>query len=147
MIICEDMDILPLTRVMFHVAPPRLAKHYGTFLLCHSRLDSASENTQFGGPSEGLDDHYPSIPKRNGTPCPQRPRAKQRGKGQVPGPRCNVCGTVLRLLISLPLQPQQDWSQCVRMCCVSVEDYVSYDSKHLICGTFIKNRGGVYPHR
>lgn len=35
--------------------------------------------------SGGLDDHYPSIPKRNGTPCPQRPRAKQRGRAKCQG--------------------------------------------------------------
>lgn len=40
---------------------------YGTFLL-PLRLESASKNTLFRGPFGGLDDHYPSVPKRNKTP-------------------------------------------------------------------------------
>lgn len=39
---------------MFHVTLPQFAKHY----------ESASEKALFGG----IDDHYPSIPKRNWAP-------------------------------------------------------------------------------
>lgn len=70
---------------MLHTTLPQFSKPTGIF--CPLLYLSASENCSFGGPLEGLDDHYPSITKRNGTPYPTQECTKRRGsakwKGQV----------------------------------------------------------------
>lgn len=48
--------------VMVHILLHQFTKNSGNFLLPLG-LESAFENAPFGGSSEGLHDHYPSIPK------------------------------------------------------------------------------------
>lgn len=62
---------------MFHVTLPHKA-------LTKTFLESASENSPFEG---GLDDHYPSIPKRKRTPNPMQPHVKRRVWSQMVEPR------------------------------------------------------------
>lgn len=70
MLICEYMDVFTTSHCL---------TSYGTFLL-PLRLESASKNTLFREPFGGLDDHYPSVPKRNKTPHPTRPHANRRAR-------------------------------------------------------------------
>lgn len=61
MIICEIWTF-PHTGNHGSYFTASFTKHSGNFLLLLG-LESAFENAPFGGSSEGLHDHYPSIPK------------------------------------------------------------------------------------
>lgn len=63
-IISKYIDFVTTAGAMFYVTLPQLTKQNENFLL-PPHMKSASENTPFGGPFGGLDDHYPLISKGN----------------------------------------------------------------------------------
>lgn len=83
MLICKDM----LTFIGFfpstgcYVLLPHFTMDLRNFLL-PLHLESASDNMSFEGPSGGLDDQYPMILNRNGTPYPMWVSAKWNGKAE-----------------------------------------------------------------